>query len=49
MNAVLNVNDFDIKELENIEAPMSDEQKAGIAVGIAVGLDLIAIGAVAAC
>ncbi len=49
MNAVLNVNDFDIKELENIEDPMNDEQKAGIAVGIAVCLDLIAIGAFAAC
>lgn len=49
MESILNVNEFNIVELETIEAPMSDDEKAGIAVGVVVGLELIAIGAVAAC
>lgn|GEM_PF-6670042 len=49
MEGILNINEFEIQELECIEAPMSDEKKAGIAVGIVVGLELIAIGAIAAC
>lgn len=46
---MLAINEFAIEELECIEAPMSDEKKAGIAVGIVVGLELVAIGAIAAC
>lgn len=49
MENILNVNEFEIRELECIEAPMSDEEKAGLALGIVVGVELVAIGAVAAC
>jgi len=49
MNTVLNVNEFDIKELETIEAPISDEIRNGLAFGTLVGFDLVATGAVAAC
>lgn len=46
---MLAINEFAIEELECIEAPMSDEKKAGIVVGVVVGLELVAIGAIAAC
>lgn len=49
MESLLNVNEFAIQELECIEAPMSNEKKAGIAVGVVVGIELVALGAVAAC
>lgn len=49
MEGILNINEFEIQELESIEAPMSSDEKAGIAVGVTVGLELIAIGAIAAC
>lgn len=49
MENVLNINEFSIRELETIEAPMSADEKAGIAVGIIVGLELVAIGAICAC
>lgn len=46
---MLAIDEFAIEELECIEAPMSDEKKAGIACGVVVGLELIAVGAIAAC
>ena len=49
MEGILKVNEFAIQELECIEAPMSSEEKAGIAVGVLVGLELVALGAIAAC
>ena len=49
MENVLNINEFAIEELETIEAPMSSDEKAGMATGVIVGTGLVAIGAVAAC
>ncbi|MBU3228120.1 daptide-type RiPP [Clostridium algidicarnis] len=48
MENLFNIEEFQIVELETIEAPLSDFQ-SGVAAGVVTGVGIGAIAAVAAC
>jgi hypothetical protein len=48
MEMTFDAKQFNIVELETIEAPLSDYQ-AGVAAGVVTGVGILAIVAVAAC